>query len=126
MKPLTRNEIRSRRPRTGWWLGAVIALFFSVMFLFVWQKLSLSDQLARIERKERLLRTVLSQQKNLSIEIQQLCYPGRLEGIAIAELGLRYPDKDQMVVMISPPAGGDRQNVFAALFKPVSAAWSQQ
>ena len=126
MKPLTRDEIRSRRPRTGWWLAAAITLFFGVLLLFVWQKVSLSDQLLRIERKERLLRDVQSRQKALAIEIQQLCYPERLEAIAQAELGLRYPDKDQMVVMISPPAGGSRQNLFAALFKPVSAAWSQQ
>ena len=126
MKPLTRDEIRSRRPATGWLLTAAIALFFGVLLLFVWQKITLSDQLVRIERKQRLLREVQSQQKALAIELQQLCYPGRLEAIARTELGMRYPDKEQMVVMISPPAGGNRQHLFAALFRPVSAAWSQQ
>ncbi len=126
MKPLTRDEIRSRRPTTGWLLTAAIALFFGVLLLFVWQKITLSDQLVRIELKQRQLRDVKTQQKSLAIEIQQLCYPGRLEAIAQAELGLRYPDKDQMVLMISPPAGGNRQNLIAALLRPVSAAWSQQ
>jgi cell division protein FtsL len=125
MRLLTRDEIRSRSPRTGWWLGAVAGLFFSVLFLFVWQKIQLSDQLMRIERKERTLAAVRSQQKALSVEIQRLGYPGRLEAVAAAELGMKYPDKEQMVVMISPPAAAGREGVFAALFQPVKAAWSQ-
>jgi cell division protein FtsL len=125
MKLLTRDEIRSRSPRTGWWLGAVAGLFFSVLFLFVWQKIQLTDQLVRIERKERALAGVRSQQKGLSVEIQRLGYPGRLEAAAAAELGMIYPDKEQMVVMISPPAPAAGEGVFAILFRPVSAAWSQ-
>jgi cell division protein FtsL len=103
----------------------VVGLFFSVLFMFVWQKIQLADQLVRIERKERMLSVVISRQKNLSVEIQRLGYPGRLEAIASAELGMKYPDKEQMVVMISPPAPGAGKGVFAALFRPVSAAWSQ-
>jgi cell division protein FtsL len=125
MKLLTRDEIRSRSPRTGWWLGAAAGLFFGVLFLFVWQKIELADQLMRIERKERALAAVRVQQKALSVEIQRLGYPARLEAVAAAELGMTYPDKAQMVVMISPPAPAAREGVFAALFRPVSAAWSQ-
>ena len=125
MRLLTKDEIKSRSPRTGWWLGAVVGLFFSVLFLFVWQKIQLADQLVRIERKERMLSAVISRQKNLSVEIQRLGYLGRLEAVATAELGMKYPDKAQMVVVISPPAPGAREGVFSALFKPVSAAWSQ-
>ncbi|MDI6738864.1 MAG: hypothetical protein QME74_00685 [Candidatus Edwardsbacteria bacterium] len=125
MKLLTRDEIRSRSPRTGWWLGGLVVLFFGVLFLFVWQKIYLADQLIRIERKERRLNNVSSRQKSLTVDIQRLGYPGRLGAVAVSELGMKYPDKEQMVVMISPPAVVNRENIFAALLKPVSAAWSQ-
>jgi cell division protein FtsL len=125
MRLLTRDEIKSRSPRTGWWLGGVAIVFFSVLFLFVWQKIQLADQLGRIERKERTLAQVLSRQKNLSVEIQRLEYAGRLEAVATGQLGMTYPDKQQMVVMISPPSPAAREGVFAALFQPVRAAWSQ-
>lgn len=125
MRLLTRDEIRSRSPRTGWWLGVLAAAFFGLMFLFVWQKVRLTGQLARIEGKERALAGLQSQQKSLAVEIQRLSYPGRLEAVASAELGMVYPDREQMVAMITPPAPGGGQGVFAALFRPVNAAWSQ-
>ncbi|MRR08928.1 hypothetical protein EG831_02325 [bacterium] len=125
MRLLTRDEIRSRAPRTGWWLGMLAAAFFGLLFLFVWQKVRLTGQLARIECKQRALDALRTRQKTLAVEIQRLAYPGRLETVASAELGMVYPERDQMVVMITPPAPGSGQGLFAALFKPVNAAWSQ-
>ncbi len=125
MRLLTRDEIRSRAPRTGWWLGLAAVLLFGVLFLSVRQKTMLSGQLARIERKERLLSDVRTRQKSLLVEIQRLGYPGRLEAIASGQLGMRYPDRQQMVVMLTPPAAGDGGGAWASVLQPVRAAWSQ-
>jgi cell division protein FtsL len=129
MKYIRKEEIRIKRNYTGWWLAGLCLVFVAVLFVFVWQKLCLADQLTRIEASEKYNRQLVARQKELDIQRQRLCSPGRLEEIAVSQLGLQYPEKSQLAVMIQPPRGhGDvtAAMILTEWFKPVISAWSQQ
>jgi len=123
---LHKTEIKLEKSRTGWLIAGWVFVLFAVMFLFIWQKFSLSQQLASIERDQNYNREVVSLQKELLVRLQQLEARGRLEASA-ANLGFGYPSNSQVVVMLNSPAPqrGGLAYALAGIFRPVSSAWSK-
>lgn len=124
---LHRTEIKLEKNRTGWLITGWVFVFFAVMFLFIWQKFSLSQQLAAIERNQNYNREVTTLQKELQVRLQQLEARNRLEERAVSGLGFEYPSNSQVVVMLKPPASdrGGLAYALAGIFRPVSSAWSK-
>ncbi|MBI4726569.1 cell division protein FtsL [candidate division TA06 bacterium] len=124
---LHKTEIKLEKNRTGWLIAGWVFVFFAVMFLFIWQKFSLSQQLGSIEKDQNYNREVVSLQKELQVRLQQLEARNRLESRAMEDLGFEYPSNRQVVVMLKSPAPqrGGLAYVLAGLFRPVSSAWSK-
>jgi len=124
---LKRTEIKHEKNRTGGLIAVWVLVFFLVMFLYVWQKFSLAQQLSSIEKDQNYNREVVSLQKELLVKLQQLEARNRLETKAVSELGFEYPSNSQVVVMLKPPASdrGGLALALAGMFRPVSSAWSK-
>lgn len=124
---LHRTEIKLEKNRTGWFIAGWVFVFFAVMLLFIWQKFSLSQQLASIERDQNYNREVVTLQKELQVRLQQLEARTRLEEKALSGLGFEYPANSQVVVMLKSPASdrGGLAYALAGIFRPVSSAWSK-
>jgi hypothetical protein len=124
---LYRKEIKIEKSHTGLIITGLVVVFFAVVFLFIWQKFTLTQQLAGIERDRNYLQTIATKQKELVIQLQQMASRPRLEEAALGQLGFVYPGNEQVVVMLRPPSEG-RGSIgmaLAGLFRPVSAAWSK-
>lgn len=128
-KYLHRGEYRPSRNRPGWLIAAITLAFFAVLFCYVWQKIYLARQVGAIEYYQGANRKISERLKMLAMEKQQLSFRGRIEQVAMGNLGLAYPEKDQIMAMIQPPQGrhdiGWSSNL-AGIFKPASTAWGQQ
>jgi predicted negative regulator of RcsB-dependent stress response len=129
MKPyIRRNEIKTSRDRTGMAMAMVGLLSFGMLFAYVWQRVSLSQQLAHVEQLTQVSQSLTTEQKQLSMEVQRLNSWSYVEQAAIQELGLCYPEKDQVVLAILPPAahtGLDLFRLASNAARPVPVAWSQ-
>jgi hypothetical protein len=124
---LKRTEIKHEKNRTGGLIAVWVLVFFLVMFLYIWQKFSLGQQLSAIERDQNYNREVVSLQKELLVRLQRLEARNGLEARAVSELGFEYPANNQVVVMLRPPASdrGGLAPALAGMFRPVSSAWSK-
>ncbi|MDO9067650.1 MAG: hypothetical protein Q7W05_04255 [Deltaproteobacteria bacterium] len=124
---LRNTEIKLEKNRTGWFITGLIFVLFTVMFLSIRQKFSLSQQLASIEKNQNYNREVVSLQKDLLVKLQQLEARNRLEVRAASDLGFEYPSNSQVVVMLKSPAmeQGGVAYALAGIFRPVSSAWSK-
>lgn len=126
---LHRGEYQPGRNKTGWLIVAISLAFFAVLFCYVWQKIYLARQVAAIEYYQEANRRISDRVKMLAVEKQQLSFRGRIEQVAMGDLGLVYPEKEQIVAMIQPPRGRDKagwSSNLAGIFKPASTAWGQQ
>jgi len=129
MKPyIRRNEIKTAKDRTGMAMAMVGLLSFGMLFAYVWQRVYLSQQLTKVEQLAQESQALASEQKRLSMEVQQFNSWSYIEQTAIRELGLCYPERDQVVMAILPPAahpGLDLFRLASNAARPVPAAWSQ-
>lgn len=126
---LHRGEYQPASNRSGWLIMAIVLLIMGLMFGFVWQKMSLSRQLAGIDRLSQYNRNVSERLRSLELERQQLSFRGRVEHLAASQLGMVYPEKDQIVTLIQPPRGirnGGWPSNLAGAFIPAAVAWGRQ
>jgi cell division protein FtsL len=83
-------------------LATIVAIFLWLLlsgFGYVWcrvQVVELGYQLSEIHRQHSRL---LNDNKKLHLELARLRAPERVQRIAIEQLGLKHPTKDQIVVL---------------------------
>jgi cell division protein FtsL len=83
-------------------LATIVAIFLWLLlsgFGYVWcrvQVVELGYQLSEIHRQHTQL---LNDNKKLHLELARLKAPERVQRIAIEQLGLKHPTKDQIVVL---------------------------
>jgi cell division protein FtsL len=102
-----KKEQSTRKPSTRTWnqrrLSAVIAIFLWLIlsgFAYVWcrvQVVHLGYLLSDVHRTHTQL---LNDNKKLHLELARLRAPERVELIAIQQLGLNHPTKDQIIVVL--------------------------
>lgn len=123
------GEYQPAPNHSGWLIAAIILLIMGLMFGYVWQKVSLSRQLAGIDRLSQCNRNVSERVRSLELVKQQLSFRGRVEQLAASQLGMVYPEKDQIVALIQPPRGtrnGGWSSNLAGVFIPAAVAWGRQ
>ncbi len=90
------------KKREGWKVVRLIAVALLVMataLTYVWFRTSITsiDYLIAGEMHRR--DALLEENRKLKVEIATLKSPGRIESIARAKLGMRYPERDQVVFL---------------------------
>jgi cell division protein FtsL len=126
---LHRGEYQPTPNRAGLLMVVVISVVMGLIFCYVWQKVSLSRQMADIEQLSQSNRMLAERVRCLELEKQQLSFRGRVEELAVSQLGMVYPEKEQIVALIQPPRGGRPDGWstnLAGVFIPAAVAWGQQ
>jgi len=78
----------------------VVALLFMVaLLLYVWVRISITNVDYRIAGEMHRREALLEENRKLKIEIATLKSPSRIESIARAKLGMRYPERDQVIFL---------------------------
>lgn len=90
------SEWRQRR------LTAIIAIFLWLLlsgFGYVWCRVQVVELGYQLSDIHRLHTRLLNDNKKLHLELARLKAPERVQRIAIEQLGLKQPTKDQIVVL---------------------------
>jgi len=86
--------------RSLFFITLVVAAVFIVCALFsVWahhQVLALGYEISKANQEEQEL---LQENKRLRLDVAALKSPGRIEGVALKNLGFANPQKDQLIVV---------------------------
>lgn len=85
-----------RRPPLIPTLGFIALLLFLSLF-FVWSRLQVLQLEYSISSLEGKLRSGQQETSRLRLEAASLRHPGRIELVAVSELGLRLPNPSQMI-----------------------------
>ena len=83
-------------------LTATIAIFFWLLlsgFAYVWCRVQVVHLGYLLSDVHRIHKRLLNDNKKLHLELARLKAPERVERIAIQQLGLNHPTKDQIVVL---------------------------
>jgi cell division protein FtsL len=95
-------ELHSRR----WWSNrvffALIALILWSMvsgFTYVWCQTQVVNLGYRLSEAHRQHTKLVDENKKLHLELARLRAPERVEQVALHQLGLKHPSKDQVVVL---------------------------
>lgn len=85
-----------RRPPLLPVLGFITLLLFLSLF-FVWSRLQVLQLEYSISSLESKLRNGQQEASRLRLEAASLRHPGRIEQVAVSDLGLRLPNPSQMI-----------------------------
>jgi len=91
-----------RKKRGGWKLSRLIAvalLFMATALIYVWFRISITNIDYRIAGEMHRRDILLEESRKLKVEIATLKSPRRIEAIARAKLGMRYPERDQVIFL---------------------------
>jgi len=102
-----------RRPKQGkrsgsgrWWanrvlLGLVALVLWTMAsgFAYVWCQTQVVNLGYRLSEAHRQHAKLVDENKKLHLEVARLRAPERVEQIALRQLGLKHPDKDQIVLL---------------------------
>ena len=83
-------------------ITATIAIFLWLLlsgFAYVWCRVQVVHLGYLLSHVHRLHKRLLNDNKKLHLELARLKAPERVERIAIQQLGLNHPTKDQIVVL---------------------------
>jgi len=102
-----RKPRKARRPASGrWWanrvlLGLVALVLWTITsgFAYVWCQTQVVNLGYRLSEAHRQHAKLADENKKLHLEMARLRAPERLEQIALRQLGLKHPDKDQIVLL---------------------------
>ena len=98
--PRNRHLVRQRdrkRMRELLRLGAAILVVGAALLGYTWLHLELLGSGYRIEADEQRLHELRRRERHLRLEEAYLASPQRVEGRAVAELGMRAPELSQLV-----------------------------
>jgi len=77
-----------------------IALLLMVIFLiYVWCHINITGLNYGIAEEVKFKNRLVKENSELKMEIQMLKSPGRVEAFARDQLGMHYPEKDQVIVI---------------------------
>jgi cell division protein FtsL len=80
-------------------LIVVALLFMATALLYVWFRIGITNIDYRIAEEMHRRDTLLEENRKLKIEIATLKSPSRIEAIARDKLGMRYPERDQVIFL---------------------------
>jgi len=92
----------TRKKREGWKVVRLIGVALLVMataLTYVWFRTSITSIDYRIAGEMHRRDALLEENRKLKVEIATLKSPGRIESIARAKLGMRYPERDQVIFL---------------------------
>jgi len=112
--PIVR-EVDEARQRQLWRSVGIGAVLVLVLLFSAWQHFELRRYGTEIARMQRELAAEEEIRRHLSLEIETLRSPKRIEGIATKQLQLVAPGRDQAIVIerVVPAAAPDRAIVAA-------------
>jgi len=76
-----------------------IALVLVLSLFFVWTRIQVINLEYQISSQQERLREMHQENKNLRLEAASLRNPGRIEKVAVNELGLRFPSPQQVITV---------------------------
>jgi len=102
-----RSPKKAKRSGRGRWLGnrvllGLVALVLWTMasgFAYVWCQTQVVNLGYRLSEAHRQHAKLADENKKLHLEMARLRAPERVEQIALRQLGLKHPDKDQIVLL---------------------------
>ncbi len=126
-RPVTKDEVKRGRDRTGLVLGMAGLAVCLLVFIYIWQRVYLAQDLAEIERLEIRNQELATESRRLAFLAQQLNSWSQVEALATTQLGMVYPEKSQIVALVVPPQRRDQGivTVVRNWLTPVNPAWSQ-
>jgi cell division protein FtsL len=106
----TAEKKRSRARRAARKLGMLgtVAAAALVAILLVAHYTYVVQLTYQIDYRSAELRALQEEQQHLKLDIASLRSPERLEKIALEELGLKYPDQDQFIILTAGRTVGGR------------------
>ncbi|UCG14775.1 MAG: cell division protein FtsL [Deltaproteobacteria bacterium] len=102
---MTSKRKTGKRSKRGWAryrIPATIAVFswfLLTAFAYVWCRVQVVHLGYMLSKTHRVHSQLLDDNKKLHLELARLKAPERVERIAIQQLGLTHPSKDQIVVL---------------------------
>lgn len=102
-----RKQKKAKRAASGrWWanrvlLGLVALVLWTMAsgFAYVWCQTQVVNLGYRLSEAHRQHAKLADENKKLHLEMARLRAPERVEQIALRQLGLKHPDKDQIVLL---------------------------
>jgi cell division protein FtsL len=102
-----RSPKKAKRSVPGrWWgnrvlLGLVALVLWTMAsgFAYVWCQTKVVNLGYRLSEAHRQHAKLVDENKKLHLEMARLRAPERVEQIALRQLGLKHPDKDQIVLL---------------------------
>jgi cell division protein FtsL len=112
--PIVR-EIDEERQRQLWRTAGISAVLVIVLLFSAWQTFELVKHGYVVQRLERERAAEEEINRHLRLEIESLRSPRRIEEMAIRDLKLVAPDKDQAIVIerVTPSVPADKSIVAA-------------
>jgi cell division protein FtsL len=98
-KTSAQRAARSERRRRVVRYSLVLLCFASVVLLHVWLRLQVLDQGYALSATTKLQQRLEQEQRELRVEYATLTSPERIEALARRRLGLRPPEKGQVIVL---------------------------
>ncbi len=102
----TRPKKAKRSARGRWWANRVLLALVALMlwsmasgFAYVWCQTQVVNLGYRLSETHRQHAKLVDENKKLHLEMARLRAPERVEQIALRQLGLKHPDKDQIVLL---------------------------
>ncbi|MDD5723097.1 MAG: cell division protein FtsL [Syntrophales bacterium] len=80
-------------------LMLVALLFMATALVYVWFRIGITNIDYRIAGEMHRRDILLEENRKLKVEIETLKSPSRIEAIARAKLGMRYPERDQVIFL---------------------------
>ena len=112
--PIVR-ELDEARQRQLWGSVATCGLLVVVILFSAWQRFELLGHGYEIQRMQRARAAEIEINRHLRLEIETLRSPSRIEKIALKELHLVAPTRDQAIVIerVTPSAPPEKSMVAA-------------
>jgi cell division protein FtsL len=102
----TKRKKRRGSPSRRWWsnrviLGLIALILWSTVsgFTYVWCQTHVVDLGYRLSEAHRQHTKLVDENKKLRLELARLRAPERVEQVSLRQLGLKHPNKDQIVVL---------------------------
>lgn len=95
------DDVKRRRKIIRLYLTAII-LISSMLSYYIWQSSKMFEIKLRINAVERNIRQLENSNADLQIEISKLQALGRIENIAVTDLGMVQPQSSQQRFIIIP------------------------
>ncbi len=104
------SEIKRKKRRgpasSRWWsnrvlFGLIAIILWSMVsgFTYVWCQTKVVNLGYRLSEAHRQHTKLVDENKKLHLELARLRAPERVEQVAVGQLGLRHPNKDQILLL---------------------------